>query len=647
MFARYVFVWTVAFCLLAAPAAALLAQQPPPSEGDEARQIEILQSDAPLFDKAKACQMLAVIGGQDCIPVLAELLADPQLAHYARFGLEPNPDPAVDQALRSSLDDLDGLLLVGVINSIGVRRDREAMESLKGLTTHSDQQVAAAALAALGRLATAEAIEVVLAAIADQPALQSAAVDASLSAGDLLLAEGATEQAIELYDALVEAELAPHYTTAALHGAIRARGADGLSLVVELLTDEDSDRFAVALGMAHELGGPQVAEALIDAFSDLPTQRRKLIVYVLGDLGQPAALPVVLELAGSETSDVRLPAVEVLAQVGDADAIGVLLEAATAEDAALSAAARTSLADLPGDDVDARLGELIADSSGDQRLVLIELAGLRRIASALPSLLQLADDQDRRVRTAAMRALGLTIGLEQLPALIDRLVAPTTADATATAKEALDTALLRMPDRDVAAELLIQRMPEASMAARVDLLGLLGVLGGDRALEGIAAAARAPEDEIQDAATRVLGEWITADAAPVLLELAKTGPEKYRVRTLRGYIRIARQLDVPLDERIEMCRRTIEAARRPDEVRLALEVLGRYPTLAGLQIAAEQLDRPAVQQAAAAAAVTIAEKIVNAQPAAVATVMEKAAAVATDAEVAQKAKNLLRRAQRQ
>ena len=80
MFARYVFAWTLALGLLAAGPAALLAQQPPPSEGDEARQIEILKSDAPLFEKAKACQMLAVIGTGDCLPVLAELLADPKRA---------------------------------------------------------------------------------------------------------------------------------------------------------------------------------------------------------------------------------------------------------------------------------------------------------------------------------------------------------------------------------------------------------------------------------------------------------------------------------------------------------------------------------------------------------------------------------------
>ena len=111
MFAKHPFIWTLAFCLLAAAPAALRAQQPPPSEGDEARQIEILKSDAPLFDKAKACQMLAVIGTGDCIPVLAELLADPQLGHYARFGLEPNPDPAVDDGFRLSVAAVGDMMI--------------------------------------------------------------------------------------------------------------------------------------------------------------------------------------------------------------------------------------------------------------------------------------------------------------------------------------------------------------------------------------------------------------------------------------------------------------------------------------------------------------------------------------------------------
>ena len=44
---------------------------------DEAGLIKLLKSpDAPVFDKAKACQRLAVVGTKDAIPALVALLPD-------------------------------------------------------------------------------------------------------------------------------------------------------------------------------------------------------------------------------------------------------------------------------------------------------------------------------------------------------------------------------------------------------------------------------------------------------------------------------------------------------------------------------------------------------------------------------------------
>ena len=85
-----------AFMLLLLPCVAL-AQQPLPAEGDESELLALLDSDAELFEKAKACQRLAIIGTSKSVPVVAKLLADPSLSHYARTALESNP-------LRSSRD---------------------------------------------------------------------------------------------------------------------------------------------------------------------------------------------------------------------------------------------------------------------------------------------------------------------------------------------------------------------------------------------------------------------------------------------------------------------------------------------------------------------------------------------------------------
>ncbi len=108
--------------------------------------------EAPVFAKAKACQRLALVGDKTAVPALAALLSDPKLAHYARFGLEPIPDPAVDQAFREALGKLKGKLLVGVINSIAVRKDPGAVDALGKLLHDDDPEVAQAAWAALGRI---------------------------------------------------------------------------------------------------------------------------------------------------------------------------------------------------------------------------------------------------------------------------------------------------------------------------------------------------------------------------------------------------------------------------------------------------------------------------------------------------------------
>ena len=104
----------------------------------ESELIAVLKSSASEKDKADACLELARIGTKDSVAPLAALLGDEKLAHMARYALEPIPDPAVDDALRDALGKLKGRLLVGVIGSIGVRRDAKAVEPLSKLLKDKD-----------------------------------------------------------------------------------------------------------------------------------------------------------------------------------------------------------------------------------------------------------------------------------------------------------------------------------------------------------------------------------------------------------------------------------------------------------------------------------------------------------------------------
>ncbi len=118
-----------------------------------ARLVAILKdTGASEYARAKACQQLAVNGGRDAVPALAALLTHPKLSHYARFGLEPNPDASAGEALRKALGETKGPLLVGVINSIGVRRDQKAIDALAKLMGGGDLEVTRAANMALARI---------------------------------------------------------------------------------------------------------------------------------------------------------------------------------------------------------------------------------------------------------------------------------------------------------------------------------------------------------------------------------------------------------------------------------------------------------------------------------------------------------------
>lgn len=127
---------------------------PPATKEQENKLLEVLKSDAPQKDKVDACRQLGVIGTKDAVPVLAALLADEKLSHMARYALEPIPDPAVDDALRAALGKLKGRQLVGVIGSIGVRRDAKAIDALAKLLKDPDADVAQAAARALGKIGT-------------------------------------------------------------------------------------------------------------------------------------------------------------------------------------------------------------------------------------------------------------------------------------------------------------------------------------------------------------------------------------------------------------------------------------------------------------------------------------------------------------
>lgn len=155
-----------------------------------------------VFQKAIACKKLAFVGGKDAIQPMAALLDHPQLSCYARFGLEPNPDPSVDDVLRAALGKLTGKLQIGVINTIGVRKDAKAMPALTKLINSSDPEAAGAAAAAIAQIGGLQAAKVLEAALGSaKPPVFPVVARASLLCVESLLPANKA-RAVEIYTQL-------------------------------------------------------------------------------------------------------------------------------------------------------------------------------------------------------------------------------------------------------------------------------------------------------------------------------------------------------------------------------------------------------------------------------------------------------------
>lgn len=573
--------------------------------------VEVLTTDSPKADKALACKFLAIRGSKDAVPALAPLLTDEELHSWARIALEAIPGAEADDALREAAGTLQGRLLIGAINSIGVRSDAAAIPVLTKHLKNDTPDIAAAAAVALGKIGNVQAATVLRKALSeDRPvALRSAIAQGCILAAENLWKNGDAAAAVEIYDVVRKTDVPFPRIIEATRGAILARGEPGLPLLIEQLRSPHKGLLQVGLSTAREFPGSEIDKALAAELATQSPERAAVIITAMADRKGTVQLDAILKAAQEGPLPVRLAATEAIGQVGNATCVPALLEVAVDGNADLTQAAKAALAELSDETVDKEILTRLSSAKGKIYLLLIQLVGSRQI-EATEALTTALESTDSAVRTAALTSLGATIPQKNLSVLIRQVVAPKRAEDAAAAQLALKTAAVRMPDREDCATQIAAAMDRAPAATKGTLLEILAAVGGTKALATMETAAKGNDAFLQDVSTRLLGEWSTIDAAPVLLNLAKNAPgEKYQVRAMRGYIRIARQFVMPEAERLVMCQKVIDTAQQTTEKKLVLEILKRYPSLETLKMAINLNRRPELKDDAMQAALFVAQKL--------------------------------------
>jgi len=554
------------------------------------------------------CLQLRQIGTPAEVPALTKLLAKPETSEMARHALEAIPGEESATALREALTNLQGELLVGVINSVAARKDVLAVPTLQHQADSQDKSVATAALWALGNIADDQAAAFLIsrAKTTGLPTPQVVAVPL-LRCADAFIRAGKADQAKTILENLSQPSQMPGIRRAALEGLLRLQGDQATATILAWFSDADADRRRIASGHLHALPDDQL-DKLLAQLPDLPDAGKLAVIELGASRRGKEMLPMVHSLVEADDPKLKLAGVRCLGMVGDASAIPVLVEMLSAgED--LSEAAQDALVNLPRKEVSSALLDALRSRPAVRIPVIAVLVKLT-CYDAIDPLIEIALDADPAEYAPALDGLRGIADPDKID--IPRLVKLLLRTEPGKHRDEVEKTILIVCDKLPAgadrSELVLASLASVDRSQAPKYLPLLGRLGGPKALEMIQASLGSTDPTMQEAAIRALCNWPNADVADRLLDLAKESDNRtYRRWALRAYIRVVTlKSDRPEAKTLAMLQDSVKLAESADEKRLTLERASTVRTMETVTWIAQYLDDPELGQAACNAIVELA-----------------------------------------
>ncbi len=597
-----------------------------------------LGPETPQAARVWMIRQLERVGRDECVAALAELLddEDPLIRETARRALQHNPSADVRPVLEQALEKADSSeWRIALINALAGRREVDSVGVLGDWATRSEGDVAAVAIAALGDIGGAAAIEMLYELWQrNDPAVESQVTAALLRISERLAESGDRELATQIFDDLYTYSGSEPTRLAALRGLTLAKGPAALAILLEIMQSAEPEMRQRAARLAFEIPGEAVTLTLAMMMFEMPAAVQVTLLEGLGQRGDPTARAAATTSVHSGDREVRIAALHALRNLGNSSDVTLLAQIAAGATGPEQEAARETLARLRGTDVDeAILAAMRTHSDIPLRCELIRAVAARWYRAGIPALFEATKDPVENIQVAAFEALGSLSGVEHLPKLVARLLKEMGKDAREAAENAIVETALRIDDARERVAALLAGLPKSSGAVRVSLIRVLSRIGGSRPLQAIRANYPSLDSDVADAAVRALANWPGPEVLDDLLMIARiSADEAHPVLALRGYVRLVR---LPSDrtpvETFRMLEEAMTIASRPEEKKLVLGGLADVRHIDALMMADLHLGDEALCDEAAVAMLTIARALAAEQPdAAVAAIRKVQAAPTSD-----------------
>lgn len=584
---------------------------------------QAIDSKAPRKTIIDLCKKASLTGDVKLVAVVEPLLTDPDLSHPARFVLERLSAPDAGKALRNALTKTkDPLLLSGILGSLGKRSEAENVSAIAPFLLHENDDVVRTAAFALGKQGTGAAADLLLNYWQKGNARQKkSAASGLLESANLLVRNKNNNKAKELLNAVWNAKDLPAYWRASAAGLLlnlekQENSSSENALLQAIALEKDPQIVQVLLPYGRSLKDRSALNSLLISKYDILAEKVKPSILVfLSETSEAKAGEFLLE-KGLSDDPLALDALNALGKTGNvatAETLFETLEKIAKNNKSVTPekidAAFGALALMKDPKIDSLVKRKMEESFDLYPVQLLVLAGKRKI-SADSIYHKALGYSDHKVIAAAAFALGETGNREAIDLLVRSFQNCNDPKTVETIKSAIRTISLRQTDKEMTAARLVTNLKILRGQNRIDILDLLGELGGSKALTVLVEYVMDSDPDLQDNAVRILSSWKDQIAAPYLLQIAQRHPNgKFRNRALKGYVRLVRESNDPDAVRLQRCEEAMKVASRLDEKKIVVMAYGRIFSEDSLQKLAFFFDNPDLKEKAFEAATDILERL--------------------------------------
>ncbi|MCC6126091.1 MAG: HEAT repeat domain-containing protein [Pirellulales bacterium] len=610
----------------------------------ERRLIDVLQTEATAAAKEFAVRRLIFVGSEESIPALAKYLVDPQLGPLAQITVQAIPGEASAAALRQAVEKAPHGRQLGLIQGLGMLRDRKAVPMLAGLVKNPNADVSEAAAKALAQIGEPDCVAPLNEFLQNAgPERKSHALDVNLALARRLVEQNHPAEGAKILRAL-EKTSDDAGRCAILAELVEAEPQNAGLLISEALADKSPRIRGAAANLIRTTKHRDSLRVLGARFPEIPREGQILLLDALGRQDRDMIGFIGSSAIPKKDAEVRAAVFSFLGRIGDRHCVPGLVHSATkAESAAEKEAAFRSLTELHGDGIEAELIGQLRQAEAAQRAVAVRALAARQSYGAFAELAKAAKDADPAVRIEAGKAVQLLVSEKSVELLVRLLLEASDDNQQSTFEQALIAGCRKIAEPNRRAEPILAEYARANAQDQERLLPVLGALGGEKASELVHAALMDPQGKLYDSALRALANWPDASVVPELLAIAKDAKqESHRSWAIRGVARVApRPGNLPPPEAFAAMKQAFDLADRLDDRKLVLARMGAIRTPACLAFATAKIDDAALQAEAIAAAVKLAEGMKESHPKEAKAAFERVLAATQDAALKIRIERLL------